>query len=108
MNRSIRFVVVVVVLLLIAGAVFIVLLRELDRAGPQDAVPVLMNPVRDVRVGEWVEYRREGGKITWWIDGQHFLEYDDPRPLTGGGHQYFGFNNWEAPVSFDNLVIRAL
>lgn len=52
--------------------------------------------------------RREGGKITWWIDGQHFLEYDDPKPLTGGGHQYFGFNNWEAPVFFDNLVIRAL
>ncbi len=52
--------------------------------------------------------RREGSKLSWWIDGQLLLEYDDPAPLTGGGHEYFGFNNWEAPLSFDNLAIRAL
>jgi hypothetical protein len=52
--------------------------------------------------------RREKGKLSWWIDGSLFLEYDDPNPLTGRGHEYFGLNNWETPVSFDNLVIRAL
>jgi hypothetical protein len=52
--------------------------------------------------------RREQGKLSWWIDGALFLEFDDPDPLTGRGHEYFGFNNWETPVSFDNLVIKAL
>lgn len=52
--------------------------------------------------------RRLQNELTWWIDGTLFLTYDDPDPLLGRGHEYFGFNNWEAPVSFDNLVIRAL
>jgi hypothetical protein len=33
---------------------------------------------------------------------------DDPAPLQGPGHRYFGFNNWQTPVRFDNLRIRAL
>jgi hypothetical protein len=52
--------------------------------------------------------RRTGRKLSWWVDGALLLEFDDPEPLEGGGHEYFGFNNWEAPVSFDNLVIRPL
>jgi hypothetical protein len=52
--------------------------------------------------------RSDGHEISWWIDGKIFLKYDDPDPLHGRGHEYFGFNNWEAPVSFDNLIIRAL
>jgi hypothetical protein len=52
--------------------------------------------------------RRIDKKLSWWIDGTLFLEYEDPDPLVGRGHEYFGFNNWEAPVSFEYLVIRAL
>jgi hypothetical protein len=52
--------------------------------------------------------RRQGNKLSWWVDGALFLEFDDPDPLLGPGHEYFGFNNWESPVSFDNLAIRAL
>jgi len=52
--------------------------------------------------------RRQDGVLTWYIDGKQFLEFDDPEPLEGRGHEYFGFNNWESPVSFDNLVIKAL
>ena len=52
--------------------------------------------------------RRIQNKLSWWIDGTLFLEFDDPEPLAGRGHEYFGFNNWESPVSFDNLIIRSL
>ena len=47
-------------------------------------------------------------KITWTIDQQPFLVLDDPNPLEGPGHEYFGFNNWEADTWFDNLVITPL
>jgi hypothetical protein len=32
----------------------------------------------------------------------------DRAPLVGVGHDHFGFNNWAAPITFDNLRIRAL
>ena len=51
---------------------------------------------------------RVGKKLTWQIDGQPFLVYDDPNPLEGSGHEYFGFNNWETDTWFDNLVITPL
>ena len=53
---------------------------------------------------------RRGKAITWFIDGlpAPFLRYEDPRPLDGTGHEYFGFNNWETDTWFDNLVITPL
>jgi hypothetical protein len=51
---------------------------------------------------------RVGKKLTWSIDQQPFLVYDDPQPLEGNGHEYFGFNNWETDTWFDNLVITPL
>jgi hypothetical protein len=33
---------------------------------------------------------------------------NDDAPLRGAGHDHFAFNNWEAPVFFDNLRITAL
>lgn len=48
---------------------------------------------------------RQGAKIEWSIDGQPFLALDDPQPLVGEGHRYFGINDWEAELHFDNLVI---
>lgn len=50
---------------------------------------------------------RRGGRIEWFIDGELALELDDPAPLQGPGHRFFGFNNWQASVHFDNLRIRA-
>ncbi len=51
---------------------------------------------------------RESSEIRWEVDGRELLTYDDPRPLQGNKNRYFAFNNWESPVSFDNLVIRGL
>ena len=53
---------------------------------------------------------RRHNAITWFIDdlATPFLRYEDPRPLDGTGHEYFGFNNWETDTWFDNLVITPL
>ena len=53
---------------------------------------------------------RRGKAIAWFIDdlATPFLRYEDPRPLDGAGHEYFGFNNWETDTWFDNLVISPL
>jgi len=49
--------------------------------------------------------QRKNGHIRWLVDGKPFLELNDPRPLRGGKHAYFAFNNWETKTRFDNLVI---
>ena len=53
---------------------------------------------------------RRGGRLDWYVDDMEkpFLSFDDADPWAGAGHEYLGFNDWEADVSFDNLVVRAL
>ena len=51
---------------------------------------------------------RVGGALSWYVDGERFLEFEDPEPLRGQGHEHFAFNNWESEVYFDDLVIREL
>jgi len=66
----------------------------------------------DIKVVPNQHYRwkieRRGNKVSWWIDGQSFLIYDDPHPLENAGHEYLGFNNWETDTWFDNLVVTPL
>ena len=68
----------------------------------------------DVRVAANKKYHwrieRKGKSIKWFVDDMKtpFLQYDDPRPLEGPGHEYFAFNNWETDTWFDNLVITPL
>ena len=56
-----------------------------------------------------VDYRwaieRTGGTVRWYLDGRLFLTYPDHHPVDG---RHFAFNNWEAPVSFDNLAVYDL
>lgn len=65
-----------------------------------------------VAAGQRYHWRieRRGSAITWFVDDltTPFLRYEDPRPLDGAGHEYFGFNNWETDTWFDNLVITPL
>lgn len=51
---------------------------------------------------------RTDQRMRWYIDGEHFLTYDDAEPLTGEGHDRFGFNDWDAPLRFDNLQVYDL
>lgn len=51
---------------------------------------------------------RTDQRLRWYIDGKAFLTLDDPKPLRGPDHQYFGFNDWAVPLYFDNLKIYEL
>lgn len=48
---------------------------------------------------------RTGSTVQWYMDGKLFMHYPDKDPIKG---MYFGFNDWEAPVYFDNLKIYRL
>jgi hypothetical protein len=65
-----------------------------------------------VQVGQVYHWKivKQGGKIQWFVDDMTtpFLALDDPSPWQGPGHEYFGFDDWESDVSFDNLSIRPL
>jgi len=59
------------------------------------------------RTYHW-KIRRKGNRVEWSIDGKPFLSMDDDAPLEGDRHSYFGFNNWQSDLWFDNLKIRPL
>lgn len=67
---------------------------------------------RDKKVEKGRTYRfkleRSGNKLTWYIDGEKFLDWDDNAPLEGSGHDRFGFSSWATDVYFDNLSVRSL
>jgi hypothetical protein len=52
--------------------------------------------------------RSDGKTITWWVDGVQIHRLEDKQPMTGPGHDHFGFNDWEVPVCFDNLKVTPL
>lgn len=52
--------------------------------------------------------RRDGHTVRWWVNDVEILSYKDDEPLSGIGHEHFGFNDWEARVCFDNLRVTPL
>lgn len=67
-------------------------------------------PSRRVVPGRVYHFKieRRGSRIQAFVDGSLLVEMNDPNPLEGRGHDHLGFNDWDAPVSFDNLVITPL
>lgn len=67
-------------------------------------------PSRRVVPGRVYHFKieRRGQRIAAFVDGTLLVEMNDPEPLEGRGHDHLGFNDWDAPVSFDNLVITPL
>jgi hypothetical protein len=51
---------------------------------------------------------RRGRLLRWIVDGDEFLVLDDPAPLSGRGHDRFGFSSWDADLFFDDLRIEPL
>ena len=51
---------------------------------------------------------KKGGLVRWEMDGALVLELNDPAPLSGKGHDRFGFGSWANDTYFDNLVIEPL
>lgn len=52
--------------------------------------------------------RRDGKTVHWRVDDVLIHDFEDAEPLSGDGHDHFGFNNWQARVCFDNLRIQPL
>jgi hypothetical protein len=52
--------------------------------------------------------RADGRTVTWSVNGTVYFHFDDDDPLVGPGHEFLGFNDWEAPVCFDNLKVTPL
>lgn len=67
---------------------------------------------RDRKVEPGRTYRmrieRKGRTLRWFVDGELFLQLDDPAPLAGPGHDRFGLSSWDADVVFDDLAIEPL
>ena len=55
-----------------------------------------------------MKIERRGATITAWVDDRKLVSMTDPDPLAGPGHDHFGFNNWQAPLTFDNLRVNPL
>lgn len=51
---------------------------------------------------------RKGNTLRWLADNQLMMEYADPNPLRGSGHDRFGFSSWDSDLYFDNLTIQPL
>ncbi|QDG54331.1 hypothetical protein FIV42_27370 [Persicimonas caeni] len=51
---------------------------------------------------------RTDSTLHWFVNGKHFMTYEDPQALTGDGHRHFAFNIWSAPVKFDNVKVYDL
>jgi hypothetical protein len=52
--------------------------------------------------------RVDGKKVEWSVNNVVYFDFTDPEPLVGPGHEHFGFNEWDAPVCFDNLKVTPL
>ena len=48
---------------------------------------------------------KKGGLLRWESDGKLAIELTDPAPLSGSGHDRFGFSSWSNDTYFDNLKI---
>jgi len=55
-----------------------------------------------------LKIERRGKTLTAWADDRELASFEDPAPLYGSGHDHFAFNDWAAPLTFDNLRIVAL
>lgn len=64
-------------------------------------------PVQKGRTYHW-RIERRGSLLRWAIDGQPFMEFNDPFPFKGKGHDRFGFSSWDSQLYFDNLRIEPL
>jgi hypothetical protein len=83
-------------------------LSIISKLGEHDDAVKASRPDVKVEPGRTYHWKiiKRGGFLDWSIDGRPFLQYFDPHPLSGPGHEFFAFNNWETDVSYDNLTIR--
>ena len=52
--------------------------------------------------------RTDGKTVKFYVDDLEYLTFTDAAPLTGAGHDHFGFNEWQVKVCFDNVKVTPL
>jgi len=82
-------------------------IARIEEHGDGPGARVQDGPRHPVKPGHTYRMRvvRDGDTIAWFADEQLLTQFTDPEFIDG---QHFGFNNWEAHVSFDNLAIFSL
>ncbi len=65
-------------------------------------------PVVTSRSYHFTVERFDGHTVRWLVNGQEMAVLKDDVPLSGPGHDHFGFNDWEAAVCFDNLTLTPI
>jgi len=65
---------------------------------------------RKVEKGRSYHFRieRKGNVLSWFIDGEPFMSFDDTDPLEGDGHDRFALGTWVNDVYFDNVSVTPL
>lgn len=91
-------------------------LARLDEHG-EDRLDMDVEPnadderARPVAAGQPYRFKieRDDGKtVKWSVNGLAYFELNDREPLVGAGHEHVGFNDWDAPVCFDNIKVTPL
>jgi len=65
-------------------------------------------PVLPDRAYRFKIERTDGQTVRYFVDDIEILSLRDRTPLSGDGHDHFGFNDWQVPACFDNLTITPL
>jgi hypothetical protein len=65
-------------------------------------------PVAEGRSYRFEIERSDGHTVRFTVDDTLIHSFDDPEPLAGPGHEHFGFNDWDVPVCFDDVVVTPL
>jgi hypothetical protein len=65
-------------------------------------------PVAEGRSYRFEIERTDGHTVRFSVDDTLIHAFDDSEPLKGPGHEYFGFNDWDVPVCFDDVVVTPL
>jgi hypothetical protein len=91
-------------------------LARLDEHGPDrkeltvvpDSDDPRTQPVVQGRTYRFLIERDDGQTLRFSVDGHTLHTLEDPAPLLGASHQFFGFNDWAVQVCFDNVRITPL
>ena len=76
-------------------------LARLDEHG-NDRLERSDRKVKKGKTHRFALVRRADATLHWLVDGKSVHRWQDPAPLEG---EFFGFNDWSAPVRFDNLKV---
>jgi hypothetical protein len=74
----------------------------------EDSNDVRARKVQPNRTYHFKVVREDGRTIRWSVDDVEILSFTDPAPLSGPGHDHFGFNDWDVRACFDNLTVTPL